>query len=1249
MKGTTGFLSSICLLLFSSDISVAQQPKLMLPIGHRLEVVSAQFSPDGKKIVTASFDKTAKIWDVATGNLLADLKDHKDLVSAAEFSPDGKKILTASWDNTVKVWDAATKERLFTLKGHKDSIFTAHFSPDGNKIVTASADGTAKLWDVLTRRLIADLKGHRARVNTAMFSVDGKKVVTASSDKTAIIWDSETGKLIYTLNERGHEGPVNSAQFSPDGKKIVTASSDKTAIIWDALSGKYSFTLKGHKRGVNSAQFSLDGKKVVTTSSDSTAIIWDIIEKSTPVYLTGHKGSVRYAIFNRDGKKVVTASSDGTAIIWNTVTGKPESKLTGHTKRVVSIAFNRDYNQLVTASHDGSAKIWDAASGKLMLDLKGHTEWVYAARFSPDGKKIITATDNSSAKIWDTETGSLVTNLKGHIAAVNFVSFSRDGKKIVTISKDSTAKIWDAGTGNLDLNLHVKNNRYHFLFADFSLNGEKIALVTNKDTVKILNAITGDPVSASIIHVGVLSVQFNPDGKKIITASADSTAKIWDVNSGKLLATLIGHTDRLMYAEFSPDNTKVVTASEDRTARIWDASTGYKSDTVLIGHTGTVIEARFSKDGKKIVTSSEDKTAKIWEVKSGKLLSTLKGHTDWINSAEFNPNGKRIITASGDNTIKIWDAEKAKLLYTFFAVDSTDYLVVDTSNHFDGSENARNLLYFTCGTELVSLEQVKDELWVPNLATRLNNGEKINNKTLDELDICGLIPEIEITNNDYATQIDFKIVPRRGGIGETVLLVNGIEAKRYKKEDLKNDNGQYGLVVKRDSIINYLMTGLDNLVAVKACTANNDISSLETKIVLEKKDTFSATPNLYALMVGVSDYKEEDLDLNYAATDATEVSNTLTIAARKFLNKADGKEHVFIYNLTTAKNHDQLPEKKSIKLALEDIGKKATANDILFIFLSGHGMMRGEIKKQFYFLTADASPSSVNDDNAYAGVCISSAELTDWIKPQNIKAQKRILILDACHSGQAINDFVNQVANNQQANAVAKGESDEKAAMIKSIDKLNEASGSFILSASASNKVAFESPKYSHGYLALSLLKTIKEQPDILESDKYLNVTKWFNAAGKMVSELAKEEENEQKTQIFSVTDFSIGVVDSSVLASIKLPEEKLLFAASNFVSKDTTEDPDILGITKYINQSLTDISKGADRKIVYAPAANSANTYTLIGKYEFKDKEVKITVIIKRGSETLNRIEEKGAKDKLKELADTVVAKAVEWVNIKK
>jgi Tol biopolymer transport system component len=203
--------------------------------GHTGLVNSAAFSPDGSRIVTASWDATARVWDATTGAALTTLVGHKAWVHSAAFSPDGTRVVTASWDKTARIWDAATGAVLATLSGHTGPVNGAAFSPDGSRIVTASNDNTARLWDARTGALLAPLAGHDDAVKSAVFSPHGRRVATTSFDGTARVWDVATGATLTTLS--GHDIWVWNAAFSPDGSRIVTASEDRTARVWDVATG----------------------------------------------------------------------------------------------------------------------------------------------------------------------------------------------------------------------------------------------------------------------------------------------------------------------------------------------------------------------------------------------------------------------------------------------------------------------------------------------------------------------------------------------------------------------------------------------------------------------------------------------------------------------------------------------------------------------------------------------------------------------------------------------------------------------------------------------------------------------------------------------------------------------------------------------------------------------------------------------------------------------------------------------------
>ncbi len=494
--------------------------------GHGGHVISAAYSPDGTRIVTASADKTARIWDARTGRELTVLSGHGDSVESAAYSPDGSRIVTASDDKTARIWDARTGRELAVLSGHGDNVESAAYSPDGTRIVTTSYDKTARLWDARTGRELAVLSGHGDSVYSAAYSPDGTRIVTASYDKTARVWDARTGAQLTVLS--GHGDSLESAAYSPDGARIVTASDDKTARIWDARTGAQLAVLSGHGDRVNSAAYSPDGTRIVTASYDKTARIWDARTGRELTVLSGHGGYVISAAYSPDGARIVTASADKTARLWDARTGAQLAVLSGHGGFVMSAAYSPDGTRIVTASYDKTARIWDARTGRELAMLSGHGNFVYSAAYSPDGSRIVTASDDKTARIWDARTGAQLTVLSGHGDFVNSAAYSPDGARIVTASADKTARLWDARTG-----------------------AQLTVLSGHGDSVE--------------------SAAYSPDGARIVTASYDRTARIWDARTGRELTVLSGHGDRVHSAAYSPDGASIVTASLDKTARIWDA------------------------------------------------------------------------------------------------------------------------------------------------------------------------------------------------------------------------------------------------------------------------------------------------------------------------------------------------------------------------------------------------------------------------------------------------------------------------------------------------------------------------------------------------------------------------------------------------------------------------------------------------------------------------------------------------------
>jgi hypothetical protein len=281
---------------------------------HAGEVWSVAFSRDGKRLLTGSLDKTARLWDAASGKQLVTFTGHTSGVWSANFSPDERLVVTAAADDKIgRIWNTETGQELIALSGHERGLSDAAFSPDGKRVATASFDNTARIWDAVSGRQLAVLTGHRKDVQRVAFSSDGRRLFTVGQDESARVWDAETGREIVAFarptNEQGFETAGWEATMSEDGRRVVGTSRGASAHVWDVESGRELLILK-HERGqVYGVAFSRDGKMVATAGNDRTARIWNA-DTGASIAVLRHDAVVTQVKFRPDGEHLATTSAD---------------------------------------------------------------------------------------------------------------------------------------------------------------------------------------------------------------------------------------------------------------------------------------------------------------------------------------------------------------------------------------------------------------------------------------------------------------------------------------------------------------------------------------------------------------------------------------------------------------------------------------------------------------------------------------------------------------------------------------------------------------------------------------------------------------------------------------------------------------------------------------------------------------------------------------------------------------------------
>lgn len=659
----------------------ARTGKSIATLEHKGRVVSANFSPDSKFVVTSS-NNIACIYDITTGKMTINPLVHDSCsVKSAIFSPDGKYIITRTnndfeflsngmlGNETTYIWDAKTGA---PIKSHITSV---DFSVDGKYAVT-SKGREIQIWDVSSSMPITKSIQHFSYVKSAMFTPNGEYIIVKSRKRdlkkylpryihlndTICVLDAKTGFPIVA--PKIDNSPYNTTTFSKDGKYVVTSRTNLGLFdilkIMDFKTGELITKISHDSRNIKSAVFSSNGKFLIASSGRSV-YIWNVLTGKQSYTLLDHNNDVKSTFLSTDDKQLITVTEDNTIYLWEFVNNQDNTGLFYNNDDFKYTVFSSKENISLRVSNKNDIYIWDLEKNIALIKLPRQKANLDYAVFSPNGEYVVTISSDNIARVWNTETGKLVNEIIQHKSEINSTVFSPDGKTFATASNDSTVCIWRVSTGTI-IGTPLRHNRFVQKIA-FSQNGNFIAAASGGD-VYIWDVRTRRPtIYSPITHDSYVNfIVFNSDGKYLATSTRNCEILVWDIMSGKKMIKQYGGSDLspvLNSSIFSPDGKSIVALLGDGMANVWNVSTG-KCMTNALMHDDIIISAFFSPDGKYIVTSSMDKTACVWEVSTGMLKYEPLQHNSYVNYASFSSSGKYIITFAGYNTIRIWDASTGK-------------------------------------------------------------------------------------------------------------------------------------------------------------------------------------------------------------------------------------------------------------------------------------------------------------------------------------------------------------------------------------------------------------------------------------------------------------------------------------------------------------------------------------------------------------------------------------------------------------
>lgn len=1016
---------------------LAQKPVLTVPTGHGIFVRKVVFSNNDEYVFSAALDNTIKMWSVEHEREIATY-----IGGSFDLSPKGEKLFTLNpLDNSLRIYNLINNRLENSINIEKKLYFDIKISNNRNLIACSSVGGIT-IWDLDSNRILLteEQLGYK-KINLDQFkdgyimrlfypisfSSDDSKVANINDDSIVVIRSLVKNKIISKLK---FNTSVSDLNFIGNDTIIISSVDDTIRVINLLTNNLINYYRKSHDFG------RLDQLKnnISIIQQDSFFLIFDVFKNKLLKTIPKNIKSVISCKVSNNGKMLIGADQLNKIIyVWDIETGQVIKTFSGHSNSIFNFSLVNNENVFLISGADSLIRYFNKTNNTMDYH-NSHKTMINASTVSMDG---------------------------------NIIAFSDFEDSIFILDKSSKAIKSTSASFGTDLifanvsqsNLILSTDNKNLIVTSMRANKSKFINCDNMQTYHQINA----------------SKCFLSKTGKLIATALDSNINIYDYKTfKKIFHFYVANRNDFCPIAISNNDSIIVYSHIDSNGSIIEINNIFnkKERSSYYEDQSMVSSIIFSNNDEYVATGNYQSRINIYSITKNKHLNTLIGHTGSITSIAFSSDSKYLFSSSIDATIKIWEVSSGRELVTIIPLDSTDWAVVAPDGRFDASPNGMKLLYYVQGLEVLPLESFFEKYYTPGLLKQVLENPDLRTDQRGPVDFrktLRLPPKVAISSNitemstdQTQAKIFLQISDAGGGIDEVRLYQNG---KLLPKElILDKKTTQIG----RKQEITYSVPLVAGKNEFKATGFNIDrTESIPVNLVINRNAVESSI-NLYLMCIGINAYKNSVYNLTYAKPDA-----------QSFVQKVEQYSSDLFKKINKYEFYDNMATRTNIEDAVNKIIAEAKPEDVFVFYYAGHGVMSEEedgLPAEFYLIPHDVVKMYGRND------LLSTKGLSaSWLKDNcaKIKAQKQLLLLDACHSGGAVESFAMM----------------RDAATEKAILQLARSAGITVLAASGTEQSAGEYAQLGHGVFTFSLLEGMDGAADgkkdgkitVKELEAYLN------------------------------------------------------------------------------------------------------------------------------------------------------------------